>query len=37
MYVWLDALVNNLTARGYGDDLQNWSVNMQIVGKDILK
>ncbi len=40
MYVWLDALLNYITALGYGDDEANmtfWPATMQLVGKDILR
>ena len=40
MYVWLDALMNYVTALGYGTDDKNmnyWPASMQIVGKDILR
>lgn len=40
MYVWLDALMNYITALGYGDDEANmsfWPANTQLVGKDILR
>ncbi|MDP3300874.1 MAG: methionine--tRNA ligase [Sulfuricurvum sp.] len=40
MYVWLDALMNYVTALGYGDDEANmgfWPANTQLVGKDILR
>ena len=41
MYVWLDALVNYLSALGFHNDLPNrmefWSANYHIVGKDILR
>jgi methionyl-tRNA synthetase len=40
IYVWLDALLNYVTALGYGTDDKNmgyWPANLQIVGKDILK
>jgi methionyl-tRNA synthetase len=40
MYVWLDALLNYITALGYGDDeskMQFWPATMQLVGKDILR
>jgi methionyl-tRNA synthetase len=40
MYVWLDALLNYVTALGYGDDdklMEYWPAKVQIVGKDILK
>ncbi|XP_069027996.1 methionine--tRNA ligase, mitochondrial [Embiotoca jacksoni] len=38
IYVWLDALVNYLTAAGYPDGHERWwRVAHHIVGKDILK
>ncbi len=40
MYVWLDALLNYITALGYGDDEKNmnyWPASVQLVGKDILR
>ncbi|MCK9490447.1 MAG: methionine--tRNA ligase [Sulfurimonas sp.] len=40
MYVWLDALMNYVTALGYGKDDANmefWPASMQLVGKDILR
>ena len=40
MYVWLDALLNYITALGYGGDearMQFWPANTQLVGKDILR
>ena len=40
MYVWLDALLNYITALGYGNDNENmdfWPATAQIVGKDILR
>ena len=40
MYVWLDALLNYITALGYGTDekeMNRWPANTQIVGKDILR
>ena len=41
MYVWLDALLNYITALGYGNnekDLMDfWPANVQLVGKDILR
>ncbi|KAK3927973.1 Methionine--tRNA ligase, mitochondrial, partial [Frankliniella fusca] len=40
VYVWLDALVNYLTAAGYPHDpnfQNNWPPHLQILGKDILK
>ena len=40
MYVWLDALMNYVTALGYGDDeakMGFWPATTQLVGKDILR
>ncbi|CAH0401717.1 unnamed protein product [Chilo suppressalis] len=43
IYVWVDALVNYLTAVGYPDEDQMiarhrpWPADVQVVGKDILK
>ena len=40
MYVWLDALLNYITALGYGKDEKNmdfWPASTQFVGKDILR
>lgn len=40
MYVWLDALMNYITALGYGTDEANmnfWPANIHLVGKDILR
>ncbi len=40
MYVWLDALLNYITALGYGQDealMRYWPAQMQLVGKDILR
>ena len=40
MYVWLDALLNYITALGYGKDEENmefWPAKTQLVGKDILR
>ena len=40
MYVWLDALLNYITALGYGKEEENmhfWPATMQLVGKDILR
>ena len=46
IYVWLDALINYITAIEYDPDLQNkqnknftdfWPADLQIVGKDILR
>jgi len=42
IYVWLDALLNYLTALGYGSSDESlvkkyWPANLHIVGKDILK
>lgn len=37
-YVWFDALVNYVTAAGYGDDefLGYWPADVHVIGKDIL-
>ncbi|MBL7013088.1 MAG: methionine--tRNA ligase [Candidatus Marinimicrobia bacterium] len=39
-YVWFDALINYITAAGYGSDEQSfekwWPANMHLIGKDIL-
>ena len=40
MYVWLDALLNYITALGYGKDeklMKFWPATVQVVGKDILR
>ncbi len=40
MYVWLDALMNYLSALGYGQDEEKmdfWPASMHLVGKDILR
>ena len=40
MYVWLDALLNYVTALGYGTDealMHYWPADYHIVGKDILR
>jgi methionyl-tRNA synthetase len=40
MYVWLDALLNYITALGYGKENENmhfWPATIQLVGKDILR
>lgn len=40
MYVWLDALLNYITALGYGSDEENmkfWPASAHIIGKDILR
>jgi len=42
MYVWLDALLNYVTALGYGNDEPNlmeqfWPADIHLVGKDILR
>ncbi|MDF1881396.1 methionine--tRNA ligase [Sulfurimonas sp. MAG313] len=40
MYVWLDALLNYITALGYGKDDKNmdfWPASIHMVGKDILR
>ena len=37
VYVWVDALLNYLTARDYPDLEGKWPADLQLVGKDILK
>ncbi len=40
MYVWMDALMNYVTALGYGGDekdMKHWPANVHLVGKDILR
>lgn len=40
VYVWLDALLNYLTALGYGSDearMNAWPADYHIIGKDILR
>ncbi len=41
IYVWFDALINYVTAAGYGDDESQfrtlWPADVHVVGKDILK
>ena len=40
MYVWLDALMNYITALGYGTDEKEmyfWPATVHLVGKDILR
>ncbi len=40
MYVWLDALMNYITALGYGKDekyMYQWPASVHLVGKDILR
>ncbi|MDP1709606.1 MAG: methionine--tRNA ligase, partial [Candidatus Komeilibacteria bacterium] len=37
VYVWVDALLNYITARGYPDLGDAWPADLQLVGKDILK
>ena len=40
MYVWLDALMNYVTALGYGtteENMRYWPASVQFVGKDILR
>lgn len=40
MYVWLDALLNYVTALGYGKDeekMEFWPATVHLVGKDILR
>jgi len=40
-YVWFDALLNYITAAGYGEDEEafsrRWPVDVQLIGKDILR
>jgi len=40
IYVWIDALLNYITALGYDDDLQRfqkyWPADVHIIGKEIL-
>lgn len=41
IYVWLDALINYITATGYphgdGDKHKLWPPNVQVIGKDIVR
>jgi methionyl-tRNA synthetase len=37
MYVWLDALVNYLTAAGYPGAMNAWPADVHVVGKDIVR
>lgn len=42
IYVWLDALLNYITALGYGSDNEElfnkyWPADLQIIGKDIIR
>ncbi len=40
MYVWLDALMNYVTALGYGTDealMDYWPARIHLIGKDILR
>jgi methionyl-tRNA synthetase len=41
MYVWIEALLNYLTAAGYGQDQEKferlWPANLHLVGKDIVR
>ena len=41
VYVWLDALINYITAAGYPDDLEvflaYWPADLHMVGKDIVR
>ncbi|MFT7824841.1 MAG: methionine--tRNA ligase [Sulfurimonas sp.] len=40
MYVWLDALMNYVTALGYGTDeahMKFWPARVHLIGKDILR
>lgn len=40
IYVWIDALLNYITALGYGDDVsafqKYWPANVHIIGKEII-
>lgn len=40
VYVWFDALINYITARGYGTDEEQfreaWPANLHLIGKEIL-
>ena len=40
IYVWIDALLNYITALGYDDDMQKfkiyWPASVHIIGKEIL-
>jgi methionyl-tRNA synthetase len=38
MYVWVDALTNYLTGRGYPDDMGDfWPASLHLIGKDIVR
>ena len=37
VYVWVDALLNYITARDYPNLKDNWPADLQLIGKDILK
>jgi len=37
IYVWMDALVNYLTAAGFPGHLQKWPVDVHVIGRDILR
>ncbi|KAI8099181.1 tRNA synthetases class I (M)-domain-containing protein [Halteromyces radiatus] len=37
IYVWLDALTNYITAKGYPDTTEQISAKVHVVGKDILR
>jgi methionyl-tRNA synthetase len=41
LYVWVDALLNYITAIGYGDDQQTfqryWPANVQLMAKEIIR
>jgi methionyl-tRNA synthetase len=41
VYVWLDALINYITAAGYPEDLESfsqlWPADIHVVGKDIVR
>lgn len=37
IYVWLDALVNYITAAGYPDTTKLWPADIHVIGKDIVR
>lgn len=37
IYVWMDALVNYLTAAGYPDEHRAWPADVHVIGKDIVR
>ena len=37
IYVWVEALLNYVTAIGYPNINDNWPADLQLIGKDILK